>query len=178
MKKVEEPQLIKLKLLYIAAATIAFAHKSVRKYRWLQSETARGPRYTHTLPRRKCYHDHAGNSCVRLRKKNEIVIKLKKYIVTLQFVKIFKMSASARIVAILLMISATTAVPAGETRRTLTNGTFIYIYNLLLTKKNFNDKYANSAYTYTFIETITLTENLQNVNVGLNYRSTTFVWAE
>lgn len=77
MKKVEEPQLIKLKLLYIAAATIAFAHKSVRKYRWLQSETARGPRYTHTLPRRKCYHDHAGNSCVRLKNKNEIVIKLK-----------------------------------------------------------------------------------------------------
>lgn len=37
------------------------------------------------------------------------------------------MSASARIVAILLMVSASTAVPTGETRRTLANGMFIHI---------------------------------------------------
>lgn len=45
--------------------------------------------------------------------------------------KTLKMSASARIVAILLMISASTAVPAGVTRTTMTNGMFIYIDNLL-----------------------------------------------
>lgn len=47
------------------------------------------------------------------------------------------MSASSRIVAILLMISASTAVPAGETRRTLTNGMFLDINNLLLMNEYF-----------------------------------------
>lgn len=141
MKNVEEHQLIKVKLLYITAANVALAHKSVRKYRWLQSKTARGPRHTHTLPGRKCYHDHAGNSCVRL--KNKYVINYKYILLNWKLVKTLKMSASARIVAILLMISASTAVPAGETR-TLTNGMFIYIDNLLLIKKYFNYRYMNS----------------------------------